>query len=595
MKFKSIISHTILAVLGIFISYTLCAQESRASLKWRNPAEENFPVIEGQGWPKEVKDYFDRLPSRAETKLRPAVWGLSHNSAGGYINFKTNATNIVVRYKVTGNHSMAHMPATGVSGVDLYARDINGEWQWASGRYSFGDTLEYRFSNLSLSAKEEEFRLYLPLYNTVSWMNIGVPAESNFVFLPVSSEKPIVAYGTSILQGACASRPGLAWTNILGRKTDIPIINLGFSGNGQLEQEVIDLMNEQDASLFVLDCMPNLVDSIKFSRQEIGERILSSVKSLQAHHPKTPIILVEHCCGLPFTNMESAVIKNYKWSSAVLAETFDSMKMMGFRNIYLLTTEAIGFDIESTVDGTHPNDIGMMKYADAYETIIRKILNEEKGTISTTIPVRQRRDYNTYDFMQRHEAVLQTIKEKQPTVVLIGNSITHFWGGEPEANINKGANSWKKYFEPLNTLNLGFGWDRIENVLWRVYHGELDGYNAKQIVLTIGTNNLSSGNSDEEILTGLQYLIKAIKQRQPSASILLSGIYPRRNMEKRIEILNKKIKQIASPMKAVFVNPGMMLLKPDKKIDEKLFSDGLHPNEQGYEKLGLYLSKFLHQ
>ena len=279
----------------------------------------------------------------------------------------------------------------------------------------------------------------------------------------------------------------------------------------------------------------------------------------------------------------------------MLAETFDSMKMMGFRNIYLLTTEAIGFDIESTVDGTHPNDIGMMKYADAYETIIRKILNEEKGTISTTIPVRQRRDYNTYDFMQRHEAVLQTIKEKQPTVVLIGNSITHFWGGEPEENINKGANSWKKYFEPLNTLNLGFGWDRIENVLWRVYHGELDGYNAKQIVLTIGTNNLSSGNSDEEILTGLQYLIKAIKQRQPSASILLSGIYPRRNMEKRIEILNKKIKQIASPMKAVFVNPGMMLLKPDKKIDEKLFSDGLHPNEQGYEKLGLYLSKFLHQ
>src|SRR5215218_3721768 len=162
---------------------------------------------------------------------------LSQNSAGIYINFKTSATSIVVRYKVTGNQAMLHMPATGVSGVDLYGHDINGQWRWAKGSWQFGDTCEYRFSNLSLSAKEEEFRLYLPLYNTVSWMTIGMPEEATFTWLSVSGEPSIVAYGTSILQGGCTSRPGLAWTNILGRKLERPVINLGFSGNGQLEPD----------------------------------------------------------------------------------------------------------------------------------------------------------------------------------------------------------------------------------------------------------------------------------------------------------------------------------------------------------------------
>src|SRR5579859_1497555 len=248
-------------------------------IQWFDPASSTFPVIEGRGWqnlPSDSTGGYSRLPLRAVKMVRPAVWNLSQNSAGEFLNFKTSATTIIVRYKVKGGLSMPHMPSTGVSGVDLYARDVDGQWQWARGDYHFGDTIEYRFDHLSLSAKEEEFRLYLPLYNTVAWMNIGVPAGASFTLFPVSAEQPIVLYGTSILQGACASRPGLAWTNILGRKLDRLIINLGFSGNGQLEQPLIDLMNEQDAKLFVLDCMPNLVDQDKFSREEIRSRILAA-------------------------------------------------------------------------------------------------------------------------------------------------------------------------------------------------------------------------------------------------------------------------------------------------------------------------------
>jgi lysophospholipase L1-like esterase len=583
----------LVALCAVCNSQHLPAQPA-GTYQWFNPATLSFPVINGRGWQSELANPYDRLPQKAEKTVRPAVWGLSHNSAGEYIDFKTSATTIIVRYKVTGNHALPHMPATGVSGVDLYARDINGGWRWARGRYSFGDTIEYRFSNLSLSAKEEECRLYLPLYNTVSWINIGVPADAKFSSFPTDKEKPIVLYGTSIMQGACASRPGLAWPNILGRKMDRPVINLGFSGNGQLEPLLIDLMSETDARLFVLDCMPNLVSRGKFSVEEIRERIISSVKSLQSKHSLVPILLVEHSGGLEAADMDSSMTNEFKNASNILAETFDVMRQEGITNIYLLTDKEIGLDLESTVDGTHPNDIGMMKYAEAYESIIRKILKEEKATIRTTQPVRQRRDFATYDFMQRHEAVLKTVKEKPPGLLFIGNSITHFWGGQPEAGINKGAVSWNRYFGSLNPVNLGFGWDRIENVLWRVYHGELDGYNADKIVLTIGTNNLSIGDKDEDIVDGLKHLIKAIQQRQPAAKLFLSGIYPRRDMEARIVTVNKKIASLATTMKTIFVNPGILLLKPDGKINEKLFSDGLHPNEQGYEKLGAAVAHAIH-
>jgi lysophospholipase L1-like esterase len=582
--------------LLVFLVPGTCLFAQTPDLQWYDPAASHEAVIGGRGWQdtrlNDTTDVYGRLPRRAEKLVRPVVWNLGRNSAGEYIDLRTSATTIVVRYKVAGTISMPHMPATGVSGVDLYARDVNGAWRWARGAFHFGDTIQYKFQHLSLSGKEEEFRLYLPLYNTISWMKIGVPAGASFTVFPVSKEQPIVLYGTSIMQGACASRAGMAWTNILGRKLDRPVINLGFSGNGQLEQPIIDLMNEQDARLYVLDCIPNLADPIKFPREELQRRIVTAVKSLQTKHPATPVLLVEHCCGLAASDIDTGLANGYKAASNILADTYDEMKKEGVSGIFLLTDTAIGFDGDNTVDGTHPNEIGMMKYANAYETMIRPIIHEEKGPIVTTMPIRQRRDWRTYDFMQRHEAVLKTVREMQPSIVVVGNSITHFWGGPPEAGIDRGIGSWNKYFKPLNVVNLGFGWDRVENVLWRVYHGEFDGYKAKKILVTIGTNNIGL-NTDEEIIEGIKYLIGAIRQHQPTAEIVLSGIYPRRGKEQRVAKLNTGLAAMGKAIKVRYIDPGVVLLKPDKKIDEQLFLEGLHPNEQGYEKLGAALVKYL--
>jgi lysophospholipase L1-like esterase len=269
-------------------------------------------------------------------------------------------------------------------------------------------------------------------------------------------------------------------------------------------------------------------------------------------------------------------------------EVFDSLVSSGVKNIFRLSQKEIGLDIETTVDGTHPNDIGMMRYADAYEKKIRSVLNEPEGTVSTTIPVTQRRDASIYDWETRHREVLALNKSHPPRMVFIGNSIIHYWAGPPSAPIAHGPISWKSDFEPLDMENMGFGWDRIENVLWRVYHGELDGISPDQILLMIGTNNLEM-NSDEEIITGLRFLIKAIEARQPAAHILLMGILPRRDQEARVAALNQQISRIPSGSKIKYADAGKYFLLKNGKINEALFSDGLHPDEAGYEKLGKFI------
>jgi lysophospholipase L1-like esterase len=562
---------------------------------WRNAAANDFPVVEGQAWPAEVTAPYDRFPARAEKTLNPNVWNISHSSAGLYIKFKTNSTNLVVRYVVKGALAMTHMPATGVSGVDLYAIDPNGQWKWAPASHSFGDTVEYRFSNLIVSrefpGRDYEYRLYLPLYNTVNWLSIGVPANSSFNFMPLSPEKPIVVYGTSIAQGACASRPGLAWTAILQQRLDHPLINLGFSGSGKLEPSVIALMGEINARLYVLDCIPNLTARAGITKQELESRILMAVKALKEYRPHVPVLLVDHSGGADNGIIDTAALHDFQNANEVLHNSFDKMKAMGITGIYLLSNNEIGLSSYSTVDGLHPNDIGMKEYAVACEKNIRSILHEQEGVLSTTIPVVQSRD-GYYDWRNRHKEIIAGNKKESPRIVFFGNSIIHYWGGRPKASLTRGAVSWNEYLEPAGVKNFAFGWDRIENVLWRVYHDELDGFEAAQVWVMIGTNNLTI-NTNAEITSGLKMLIDAIQVRQPAASIVVSGILPRRDMEKRIVALNTSIASLASQVKAQYVNPGIVLLNSQKKIDESLFEDGLHPNEAGYKRLALAIKPYL--
>jgi lysophospholipase L1-like esterase len=578
----------------LLLAHLCSAQNGRIFKTW-TPATDTVYALEGQGWKEGLRSYYDRLPARAEKEVRKPVWSLSTNSAGLSLRFRTNADEVVIRYTTQKGHSVAlpHMPATGVSGVDMYAKSIDGKWMWCTGKYAFNDTIVYRFDHLNKNdqhVKDVEYTLYLPLYNTVEWLTVSVPEESSFKPLPVRKEAPVVVYGTSIAQGACASRPGMAWTSILGRRLESPVINLAFSGNGRLETPLLDLLTEIDARVYVLDCLPNLTGA-EFAGAELEKRITGAVTILQRKRPGIPILLTEHD-GYSGDQTSAVRKEAYEHVNVTLRHVFDSLQQAGVKNIFLLTKNAIGQDIDCMVDGTHPNDMGMMNYANAYTKMIRDILQERRDTGVTTTPVTQRRDAATYDWETRHYEVLDYEKTHKPGVVFIGNSITNFWGGPPASKRVNGGASWEKYFAPKNTLNLGFGWDRVENVLWRIQHGELDNISPEYIVLMIGTNNLQL-NTDTEITAGLKFLLQTIQYKQPAAKILLMGILPRRNMESRVAGINKLISRLPAGKQIQYLDAGKLFLQANGKIDEALFSDGLHPNEEGYDRLGALISKYL--
>ncbi|RYY16658.1 MAG: acetylhydrolase, partial [Chitinophagaceae bacterium] len=252
--------------------------------------------MQGNGWPEQIKGSYQRLPLSMKTLVRPPVWALALNTAGEFIEFTTNAKNISVRYGVTGAFNMPHMPSTGVSGTDLYTFN-NGKWEWMPGKFSFKDTVTYNFNNINASVSKL-YRLYLPLYNGVKWLQVGVARDASLAFAAAQPSRPVVVYGTSIAQGGCASRPGLGWTAILERSLNIPVINLGFSGNGRLEAPILNAMTEIDARAYILDCIPNLGDSISYPDAEVRKRIIDAVAILRKVRPAVPILLTEMEIGI---------------------------------------------------------------------------------------------------------------------------------------------------------------------------------------------------------------------------------------------------------------------------------------------------------
>ena len=328
--------------------------------------------VEGQGW-RDTKAPFDRFPARAEGKVRDDVWNLSRHSAGMHVRFITDARNIHARWAVTSsNLAMPHMAATGVSGLDLYVKTEKGEWRWLAVGKPTGQTNNQTLVS-NLPPGRREYLLYLPLYNGTRFLEIGVTdgatlkKASLWGARPV---KPIVFYGTSILHGACASRPGMVHSAILGRRFHSPTINLGFSGNGKMEPEVADLLAELDPSVYVLDCLPNM------DAKEVTERVEPFVRKLRVAHPATPIVLVEDRSYADSFLVASKRERNDS-SRAALKAAYDRLRQAGVQELhYLKGANLLGDGGEGTVDSSHPNDLGFMRQADAHAAVLAPILKK---------------------------------------------------------------------------------------------------------------------------------------------------------------------------------------------------------------------------
>ena len=211
--------------------------------------------------------------------------------------------------------------------------------------------------------------------------------------------------------------------------------------------------------------------------------------------------------------------------------------------------------------------------------------------LSTTTPVTQDRDHAIYDWQKRHAEVLARNQQIKPDVVIFGDSIIHYWGGEPRAPKAWAPLSWSNCFAGLKVSNLGFGWDRTENVLWRIDHGELDGIQPKAIVIKIGTNNTAVNDSPEDIAAGIEAVCAAAHGKQPGAKILLLGILPRHDEKPPRPSITEKVNALLAVRLAdvpwlTFRDFDRAFRGPDGVPDAKLFSDGVHLNDAGYEILG---------
>ena len=316
---------------------------------------------------------YRRLPARFEAQLPERVWELSGNAAGLVVRFATDATEVRARW-TTGPLLMNNLSPLAVRGLDLYTLGEVGGWSYLGTARPkvWGGGTEHEYTIVTgLSAPDgvREMALYLPLYESVGTLEIGVP-EGAVVGPPRSAGfagPPVVVYGTSITQGASASRPGLAFTAILGRMLGREVINLGFSATGRLDPGMVGVLAEIDAAAYVLDCQPNL------RADEIEERTVAFVTALRAARPETPVVLVDNII-YPGTAERPALKRTLDEKRAALRRAIDRLGPNSVTLVAIGGDETAGED--ESADGIHPTDEGMRRHAARLHAALTPLLEK---------------------------------------------------------------------------------------------------------------------------------------------------------------------------------------------------------------------------
>eukprot|EP00940_MAST-03C_sp_MAST-3C-sp2_P000994 g994.t1 len=350
--------------------------------------------------------YYERLPASAQNTTRASIWELQQQPAGMFVQFRTNSSAIATRYNLGGETlGMWHFPPTGVSGMDMYAWDEgNLTWRWTGTSHPAYPTTESTLALLRCEAPMcpmKTYRMHLPTYNSIHPENFSVGLASEFdKFLPDSSHitnnSSIVWYGSSILQGAVASRPGMIMTHQVSRSLQMLVYNFGFSGNCLMEQSVAQYLVqiEPRPTMFIIDCNPNMDYLL------IQERAVPLVRYIRSHgHPTTPIVLAEGTNhGTDWYSYTSRVGRLNKTRS--LRTAFDALVKSGDAHLFYATADDMYSDslnmnpnvsgdvrglVDPTVGGTHPTDLGMMKQAKYWEKKIPSVFAKDAARDMTKI------------------------------------------------------------------------------------------------------------------------------------------------------------------------------------------------------------------
>lgn len=326
------------------------------------------------GKAKMTDSIYQRIDSVEAKDMPEAVRKLAKQSAGIALLFETNSTIIRAKWKLPVEVYLSNMTPVGHSGLDLYCLK-DGKWQYVSVAKPAKGTEQDQVIVQHMDSSLKQFMLYLPLYNGVSQLQLGVQKNSviNQPTKPgINRAKRIVVYGSSVVQGASASRPGMAYPAILQRQTGYDFINLGFSGNAKMEQTLAAYIATVQADCYVLDCIPNP------SPEQIKERSYPFIKYLHERQPSIPIVLVETIFRQNgwWDQQVGQTVRN---QNAEIRKTYERLKQEGVKNIYYLESDKlIGPDHEATIDGIHLTDLGFTRMAEALLPLIKKALSEKR-------------------------------------------------------------------------------------------------------------------------------------------------------------------------------------------------------------------------
>ncbi len=303
--------------------------------------------VEGFPWYKNG-EALNRLPQGVKkSEVNKGVLALSKHTAGGCVRFRTNSPYIYLKSSLANNSpNMGHMPHTGSSGFDLfvdgntYVKTVNP----AHYKGKIPDPLEVKIAGKMPKAMRE-FTLYMPLYNGVKSLEIGL-APGSKIEAPRAHKisKPILFYGSSITQGACASRTSNAYTAMLCRKLDAPMINFGFSGSALGEAKMAELIASLDLSLFVMDYDYNAPNAEHLWRTH--EKFFNIIRQA---HPKLPIVI--------FSRVTNATDER----TQAVCRTYENARKNGDNYVWFVDGRDLMKGVDSSytsVDGTHPNDLG---------------------------------------------------------------------------------------------------------------------------------------------------------------------------------------------------------------------------------------------
>jgi len=366
--------------LSLWVGVAFAGQAEIA--KWDpNMALKNVVVTNGVKWidgkylPLEgrafddTEQYYDRLPSNVTSNVNGGVRSMKHHTSGMLFRFRTDSPSLAFEWvPYSSSLSMDHMPSTGVSGIDVYRFDAqSGKWRYVK----TGRVTNWKLGTLRINWNPGDACLVnLPLYNGIKSFRLGIATNATVTALgPRESgvDKPVVFYGTSITHGGCCSRPGLGFVNIVGRDLDVPVVGLGFSGSGVMEFEMSEHLAKIDASCYVLDCLWNMRTDPKAENNRSVERNYEPfIRNLRAKRPDVPIVMAEMC---------DVYMNGPNEKDKFMRALYEKLVAEGWRNlVYLPKDEMYTGDFEGTVDGVHPNDLGMMSMSKAFGKAVRQAL-----------------------------------------------------------------------------------------------------------------------------------------------------------------------------------------------------------------------------